>query len=110
MPVVEPIHSPTIAPMTAVEAAIFSAEKIGHRVRHAQLEEGFGPRGREHAEKLERLRVHRRKPAHHVDQRRKEADQRGDGDLRLHAVAEQQHENRRLGDDGHRVDQHDDRE
>ncbi len=26
MPVVEPIHSPTMAPITAVEAAIFSAE------------------------------------------------------------------------------------
>ena len=26
MPLVEPIHSPTMAPITAVEAAIFSAE------------------------------------------------------------------------------------
>ena len=45
------------------------------------------------------------RPAHHVDQRREEADQRRDGDLRRVAVAEQQHQDRRLGHDRDRVDE-----
>ena len=40
------------------------------------------------------------------DQRREEAHQRGDRDLRLHAVAHDQHQDRRLGDDRDRVEHH----
>ena len=62
--------------------------------------------GRQHAHQLHRLRVHRLQPAHHVDQRREEAHQRGDRDLRLHAVAHDQHQDRRLGHHRDRVEHH----
>ena len=47
--------------------------------------------------------------AHHVDQRREEADQRGDDDLGREAVAEDQHQDRRHGDDRDGVDEDGDR-
>ena len=74
MPTVEPIHSPTIDPITAVEAAILRAEQVGDRVLQTQLEEYLSFCGREHPHELHGLWVYRLEAANHVDQRREETD------------------------------------
>src|SRR6185437_14094868 len=84
-------------------------EQERQRGGQADLPEDLGAAGRENPHEIEHRRARGLEALHHIHQRRKEADQRRDDDLRRDAVAHQENQDGGDGDDGDRLDDDGDR-